>query len=300
MTNISKIGIIKIMINAKGCGALKKRDIASQAGKDTNAKHNAVKILYVILVASVIFTLIRSALRGEYNNVFCCVLTLVLFTLPALVEHKCRVELPNVFEALVLVFIYSAEILGEINCYYEKIPHWDTVLHTVNGFIFAAFGFALLDIINQNSKIKFKLSPIYVALAAFCFSMTIGVCWEFMEYYCDLFLGTDMQKDTYINAFNTVILDPFASNTVIPVNDISEVVIRYGSGQEIILEGYLDIGLIDTINDLLVNFIGAFVFTVIGFFYNLKRGNGRIAKQFIPTLKSDADKSNAEEPESAQ
>lgn len=257
-------------------------------------KHIGIRVLYAVLVALVIFTLVRSAVRGEYNNVFFCILTLLLFTLPSLVEHKLKIQLPNVFEGLVLVFIYSAEVLGEINCYYEKIPQWDTILHTVNGFIFAAFGFALLDIIDRNSKIKFKLSPLFIALTAFCFSMTIGVCWEFVEYFCDLLLGTDMQKDTYINAINTVVLDPASSNTIVTLHDVTEVVVKYGSGQEVVLEGYLDVGLIDTINDLLVNFIGAFIFTIIGFLYNLKRGKGRIAKQFIPTLKPDADESESQ------
>ena len=248
-------------------------------------KDRGIRVLYAVLVALVALTLVRSAVRHEYNHVFFCFLTLVLFTLPSLVEHKLNIQLPNLFEAIVLVFIYSAEILGEINCYYMKIPHWDTMLHTVNGFMFAAFGFALLDIINQNTKIKFKLSPFYLALMAFCFSMTIGVFWEFFEYYGDLLLGTDMQKDTYINTVNTVMLDPTNSNTVVSLQDINEVIIRYGDSKEVVLDAYIDVGISDTIKDLVVNFIGAALFSVIGFFYVKHRGNGKIAKQFIPTLK---------------
>lgn len=258
--------------------------------KTIKFKHTGIKVLYAVLVAMVAFTLVRSAIREEYNNVFFCLLTLLLFTIPTLVEHKLNIHLPNMFEGLVLMFIFSAEILGEINCYYEKIPHWDTVLHTVNGFMFAAFGFALLDIINQNGKIKFKLSPIYLALTAFCFSMTIGVFWEFFEYYTDLFLGTDMQKDTYVNYINSVVLDPEHMNRVISLPDISEVIIRYDGGKEIVLDAYLDVGIADTINDLLVNFIGAAVFSVMGWFYVKKRGEGMIARQFIPTLRDKSDK----------
>ena len=250
-------------------------------------KDVGIRILYAVLVGLVILTLARSAFRREYSHVFFCVLTLVLFTLPSLVEKKLNIRLPNVFEAIVLVFIYSAEILGEINCYYLKIPHWDTMLHTVNGFMFAAFGFALLDIINQNSRIKYKLSPLYLALMAFCFSMTIGVFWEFFEYYSDLLLGTDMQKDSYITTLNTVILDPASSNTVVSIKDISEVVIKYGNGETLVLDKYIDVGISDTIKDLVVNFIGAFLFSIIGFFYVKQRGKGRIARQFIPTLNTD-------------
>ena len=253
------------------------------------SKNIAMKILYTVLVGLVMFTLVRSAVRKEYNHVFFCVLTLILFTLPSVVERNLNIHLPNLFEAIVLVFIYSAEILGEINCYYMKIPHWDTMLHTVNGFIFASFGFALLDIINQNSKMKFNLSPFYLALMSFCFSMTIGVFWEFFEYYGDLILGIDMQKDTYINTLNTVLLDPTNTNTVVSLKDISEVIIRYADGKQVILDSYIDTGISDTIKDLVVNFIGAALFCAIGFFYVKRRGVGKIAKQFIPTLKEGTD-----------
>lgn len=247
-------------------------------------KDIGIRALYAVLAALVILTLIRSAVRHEYNHVFFCILTLILFTLPSLVEHKLNIQLPNVFEGIVLIFIYSAEILGEINCYYMRIPHWDTMLHTVNGFMFAAFGFALLDIINRNSKIKFKLSAFYLALMAFCFSMTIGVFWEFFEYCGDLLFGSDMQKDAYINTINTVILDPANSNTVVSLRDINEVIIRYGDEKEIVLDAYIDVGITDTVKDLAVNFVGATIFSVIGFFYVKHRGKGKIAKQFIPTI----------------
>lgn len=279
---IIKFGNIILFAEKGECVVKTRNNIVASAEK---RKARGIRILYIVLVGLVVLTLVRSAVRHEYNHVFFCVLTLILFTLPSLVERKLNIQFPNVFEGIVLIFIYAAEILGEINCYYLKIPHWDTMLHTVNGFMFAAFGFALLDIINQNGRIKYKLSPFYLALMAFCFSMTIGVFWEFFEYYGDLFLGTDMQKDTYINTVNTVILDPSNSNTVVSLPDISEVIIRYEDGKEIVLDSYIDVGLSDTIKDLVVNFIGAFLFSVIGFFYVKQRGNGKIAKQFIPTLK---------------
>ena len=267
---------------------------SQKGGKDVKRRNGRLKrkdvwlrVLYAVLASLVALTLVRSAFREEYSHVFFCVLTLVLFTLPSLAEKKLNVRLPNLFEAIVLVFIYSAEILGEINCYYLKIPHWDTMLHTVNGFMFAAFGFALLDIINQNGRTKYKLPPLYLALMAFCFSMTIGVFWEFFEYYSDLILGSDMQKDSYLTAINTVILDPTSSNTVVSIKNISEVVIKYGNGETLVLDKYIDVGLSDTVKDLVVNFVGALMFCVIGFFYLKQRGKGRIARQFIPTLNTD-------------
>ena len=82
------------------------------------------------------------------------------------------------------------------------------MLHTTTGFLCAATGFALIDILNRNSRIKFELSPIYVALAAFCFSMTVGVLWEFFEFGMDRLFHMDMQKDMIIHSFASVTLDP--------------------------------------------------------------------------------------------
>ena len=182
------------------------------------------------------------------------------------------------------LFIFAAEILGELNAYYVKVPCWDDILHTVNGFLCAAVGFALIDILNRNEKFKFQLSPLYVAIVAFCFSMTIGVLWEFFEFGVDNLLGMDMQKDVVINEIRSVSLDPTKTNTVIAKSNINEVLIN---GEALGVGGYLDIGLYDTMKDLIVNFIGAVIFSIIGFFYIKNRGNGRIARNFIPKLREE-------------
>ena len=178
----------------------------------------------------------------------------------------------------------SGLIGGELNAYYVKIPIWDDILHTVNGFLCAAVGFALIDIFNRNEKFKFQLSPLYVAIVAFCFSMTIGVLWEFFEFGVDNFLGMDMQKDVIINEIRSVTLDPTKTNTVVTIDGITEVSLN---GTELGLGGYLDIGLYDTMNDLFVNFIGAVIFSIIGFFYIKNRGKGKIARNFIPKLREN-------------
>lgn len=259
------------------------------------AKRLPLRILYMVLDILVIFTLIRSLLRGEYSNVFFCLLTLALFMLPTTVETNLRLKLPTLFEGIVLVFIFAAEILGEINCYYQTVPNWDTVLHTINGFLFAAFGFALLDIINRKPKIKFHLSPFYFALVAFCFSMTIGVLWEFFEFGSDMLMGGDMQKDTYVHNLYSILLDTQNTNTTVPLEHIEKVVVYHAQDGVTVAEtfpAYIDIGLIDTMKDLFVNFIGAFVFSIIGFFYLKSRGKGRIASQFIPVIEETHETKN--------
>ena len=250
-------------------------------------EHKSSFLVYVTLRLLVILMMILQIFNRNYENVFLCVLTLVLLLIPSLIQINLKIELPTALEITILVFIFAAEILGEIQSYYIKFPFWDTVLHTINGFLMAAIGFALVDILNRSKKFSIQLSPVFLAIVAFCFSMTIGVIWEFFEYGMDQFLGLDMQKDTVIQGFSSVLLDPTKSNIPVPVQDITEVLVN---GRNLGLGGYLDIGLIDTMNDLFVNFVGAVLFSIIGYFYVKSRGKGKFARRFIPRLKSrDAD-----------
>ena len=224
----------------------------------------------------------------------------MLLVLPSILTRRLHIELPTTLEIIILLFIFAAEILGELNSFYVRVPHWDTVLHTLNGFLCAAVGFALVDMLNRSDRFSFKLSPVYLAIVAFCFSMTVGVLWEFFEYAGDTLLGLDMQKDTVIQAVRTVELDPTRLNRVVAVRDIADVIVVHGDGtqQSLGLGGYLDVGLNDTMKDLIVNFIGAVVFSVIGYFYVKEKGKGRFAARFIPRVlrwpsAEDTDGSNA-------
>ena len=248
-------------------------------------KKPAVFTVYIILRLVVVAILVSSILRGEYENAAICLLVLFLFLLPLFVQKNFGIELPSTLEIIILVFIFASEILGELGCFFINVPNWDSILHTTTGFLCAAFGFALIDILNRNDKIKFQLSPIYVALVAFCFSMTIGVLWEFFEFGMDWFFHTDMQRDTVINAIYSASLDPTRTNKVVAVKEIHDVVIN---GENLGLGGYLDIGLIDTMKDLLVNFVGAVVFSVAGYFYARSKGKKRAAAlNFVPSKKNE-------------
>lgn len=243
-------------------------------------------IVYLVLRTFVLGALIWSAICGNYENVLLCALSLVLFLLPAFLEKQLRIQLPSVLEIIILLFIFSAEMLGELSNFYINVPFWDSMLHTINGFLCAAIGFALVDIINRNKRFKFQLSPFFLALVAFCFSMTVGVLWEFFEFGCDMLFHLDMQKDTVIHHISSVALDPTNSNHTVIINGIESVIVN---GEDLGLGGYLDIGLIDTMKDLLVNFIGAVVFSVIGFFFVKSRGKGKFARFFIPILDDEAE-----------
>lgn len=241
---------------------------------------------YVLLRLLVFLVLIARAFNGNYEHVFTCVLALVLFSIPTIIERRLHIDLPDTLEIIILLFIFAAEILGEIEEYYVLFPFWDDLLHTLNGFIFAAVGFSMVDILNRNRRVTLQLSPFYVAVTAFCFSMTIGVLWEFFEWGVDALMAKDMQKDTIVQAIHSVTLHPEGRNIPVHVTDIADTIILHSDGTQTALGigGYLDIGLIDTMNDLLVNFIGAIVFSCIGYFYVKSRGKGRLARQFIPQV----------------
>ena len=255
-----------------------------------NIKENKGKFIFYILIRLfVVGMIVIQALNRNFENVFLCVLTLILFMIPAFVERGLKIDLPNTLEVMIILFIFAAEILGEINEFYVLIPGWDTMLHTINGFLMAAIGFSLVDIFNRSERTKFFLSPVFLAVVAFCFSMTIGVLWEFFEFGADMLLHTDMQKDTFLTQFSSVSLHPEGRNIPVPVNDITQVIIRTADGTAYTLGAYLDIGLLDTMKDLIVNFFGAVAFSIIGFFYIKSRGKNKFADRFIPKLMPEDD-----------
>ena len=264
--------------------------------KATIRQQLAVFAVYVVLRLIVVAELVLSILRGEYESAFICLLVLILFILPFFIQQNFGIQLPTTLEIIILLFIFAAEILGELEGYFITYPNWDTMLHTTTGFLCAATGFALIDILNRNSRIKFQLSPIYVALAAFCFSMTVGVLWEFFEFGMDRLFHLDMQKDTVVQSITSVMLDPTNSNTPVTIDGIHSVAVN---GNDLGFDGYLDIGLYDTMEDLFVNFIGAVTFSVIGYFYIKPRGKGKLARAFIPTL-SEQEEQDPAAPDSSR
>ncbi len=255
----------------------------TKAGKAIDARRRARRLtIRGVLSFFIILTLIRSIFMQRYENVFVCVLSLVLFCVPVLIERSLDIDIPPVMEGIIYCFIFAAEILGEINSFYTIIPGWDTMLHTINGFLVAAVGFCLVDLFDRGERFSFKLSPLFLAIVAFCFSMTVGVLWEFFEFGADQLIGTDMQKDFIVEEVNSVSLNPSGLNTVI--HEPIESLVVNGEDWMEFPGGYLDIGLSDTMKDLQVNFIGAVAFSVIGYFYVKSRGKGKIAASLIPIV----------------
>ncbi len=253
--------------------------------KKTMKKKRNVAVVYWLLRLSVIAIMVAQFFNHNFENVFLCMLTLVLLLMPTIMERRLKIDLPNALEIIIMLFIYAAEIMGEIQAFYTTYRGWDTMLHTMNGFLCAAIGFCLVDLFDRSEKSSLSLSPKYMAIVAFCFSMTVGVLWEFFECAMDQLLFLDMQKDTVVNTISTVMLDPTGGNKPQTIRGITDVILVTDQGEiSLGLGGYLDIGLLDTMKDLFVNFIGAVVFSIVGYFYVKGRGKGKFAKNFIPQV----------------
>jgi len=245
-------------------------------------EHKSSFAVYMIFRIIIIGVMCYQFYQRNWESAFLCVLTLILLIMPSLIQMTLKIEFPSILEIILLSFIFAAQILGEINEFYIIFPFWDTVLHTLSGFLMAAIGLSLVNILNQSDKMAFSLSPLFTVIVAFCFSMTIGVIWEIFEFGMDQLFALDMQKDTVVNQISSVMLDPEGGNVPHIISNIDEVVIH---GEVLPLGGYLDIGIIDTMHDLIVNFIGAIIFSVIGYFYVKNKNEKSIAQSLLPKRK---------------
>ena len=260
----------------------KRRARARMALLEDIRQNGATFVVFSLFATVALAIFVHSLLTAHWQRAFMGVLTLLLLLIPTLVERSFALRLPCTLEILAYGFVFAAGVLGEIAGFYERFGFWDDMLHGCNGFMFAAFGFCLVGLTQRKVGRRARPAPLLVALIAFCFSMTVGVFWELFEYSTDAVLGTDMQKDTLLHAIHTVSLSAAGEGTV-HLRDVTETVIRTAGGEEIVIAGYLDVGLADTMLDLFVNAIGALVFCMIGYVY-LQGASGRLARQFIPEV----------------
>ena len=127
---------------------------------NSGLKKNRTKI-QMVLSALVILSVVRQFFLGNYHNMFLGILTLILFMVPQFLDRKLNVTIPPGLETVILIFIFSAEILGEINAFYVKIPIWDTILHTMKDLIVNFIGavvFSIIGILYLRNRGKGKLA----------------------------------------------------------------------------------------------------------------------------------------------
>ena len=179
-----------------------------------------------------------------------CILGIVALFIPSMISKKARIVIPSNMYVVYVIFLYAAIFLGEVRDFYYKIPHWDTILHTFSGAGIGALGFSVVSLLNKEKKIDFNLSPFFVALFSFCFAVTIGVFWEIYEFSFDGILGLNMQKFALEN------------------------------GSRLLGRA----ALMDTMKDLIVDSLGAFIMSVLGYI-SIKFKKGWLDKILITEKK---------------
>ncbi len=238
--------------------------------------------LFALILSAVAAATVFEVIERRWNGVVTGVLTLLLLFLPAMTEVLLRIRLGSYFKVMTYLFIFSAGVLGEMVDFYGRIPFFDDVLHIISGFLFAALGVAVVALCAGQEN-KGILPPLLVSVFSLCFSVGVGVFWELFEYAADRLLHTDMQKDTLLHTLHSVFLSDRGARRVVHVGQIERTVVFTKEGHKVVLAGYLDVGLFDTMSDLAMNLLGALIFCVLGYRY-LRYRKGRLAPRFIPTV----------------
>ena len=220
--------------------------------------------------------------RGLDTTVFQlmqCVMALVIFNVPLFISRKFKCYIPNFITILLYIFIFMHFILGEIYRAYDHILLYDKFLHTSSGMVFCLLSLSIVWLFNNSEDGKVKLSPFFVVLFTFCFTLTLEYLWEIVEYGCDRLIGLNMQRwqDSIVET--------------LPNGDTVHSV-PWGNA------------IADTMGDMIVNVVGSFVMCVIIYVSMKKKPDwfkGKVImteKQFEKiVMKEDAPSSDPEQDE---
>lgn len=179
--------------------------------------------------------------RGLDTTVFQlmqCVMALVIFNVPLFISRKFKCYIPNFITILLYIFIFMHFILGEIYRAYDHILLYDKFLHTSSGMVFCLLSLSIVWLFNNSEDGKVKLSPFFVVLFTFCFTLTLEYLWEIVEYGCDRLIGLNMQR------WQDSIVEQLPNGDTVHS-------VPWGNA------------IADTMGDMIVNVVGSFVMCVI-------------------------------------
>ena len=172
-----------------------------------------------------------------------CFLGMIIMLLPGILQRRLKLVIPSGMVIAFAIFLYCAIYLGEVHYFYYRIPYWDTLLHTFSGFALGAVGLSLLGLLNKSESVPVSLSPAFVAIFAFCFAVSLGAIWEIYEFVGDSVADLNMQR------------------------------YMLESGEELVGQA----ALADTMKDIIVDTLGAFVISITGY-VTMKRKTGWLEK----------------------
>ncbi|MGQ9426380.1 hypothetical protein ACXYTJ_09765 [Gilvimarinus sp. F26214L] len=176
--------------------------------------------------------------NGYWMNVFLIGAIMSVIFIPLVLGRRFQLQIPSEFQILAVIFTFAALFLGEIRSYYERLWWWDIALHASSGLLLGVLGFLLVYVLNENERAALHMRPRFVALFAFAFAVTMGTLWEIFEFAMDELFGMNMQKP--------MLGDPS--------------------------------GLTDTMWDLMLDAVGAFVISGIGWWYMIREEHSFIER----------------------
>lgn len=189
------------------------------------------RALVVALLIIMSIELVALVYERQWMNVFLILGIIAVTLIPYILGRQYHIHIPAEFQILAVIFIFASIFLGEIHRYYEKIWWWDTALHASSGLLMGILGFLLVYLLNENQRSQVDMTPRFVALFAFLFAVAVGTIWEVFEFAMDRIFGFDMQKP--------MLDDPS--------------------------------GLTDTMWDLILNVLGAFTISTLGWWYMVRQ-----------------------------
>ncbi len=238
-----------------------------------------VKKTEATLIAAVtLFNMYSLAISCAQRNslyILSSLASVALVFAPYLCERLLSVRISTDLKFTYILLAMCGPVLGNVYKFYYIVPYWDKALHMLSGFSFAALGYCLPDLCDRRHG---EHSAFMKSVFAFCFSLAVAALWEFYEYGADMLLGLDMQNDTIINSISSYMLGA-ETGTIGGMSDIASVTVN---GAALPYAGYLDIGLIDTMNDMLICAAGTMAFLCLSY---IKRGSNSFAS--ITVVKRD-------------
>jgi hypothetical protein len=201
--------------------------------KDPEKSAGYIRLALLILLQLIMAVELAVLLfKGEWLSAFLVIMIMAITIAPIVFKERLPVNIPPEFQMMVIIFVFASLFLGEIRGYYFRIWWWDIALHAGSGLLLGIFGFLLVYVLNENSRINVYLHIRFVALFAFLFAVATGAIWEIFEFSMDRVFGTNMQK-------------------MIPGDPLS--------------------GLTDTMWDLIIDTLGAAAISLLGGWYMKRR-----------------------------
>ena len=242
--------------------------------KENKINASILTLFFLFVLTSLIYFLIDN----NFRNVFLCCIFSIIPLFCYFVEYKFKMKFPPLFLGG-MIFVGIGALLGSCYNVYQYIPIWDTILHGTTGFMIPCLGFALMNLLvkDMSGAKRFYACLIF----AIGFSLSITVIWEVFEYTINTFFGFDMLTDTMVYNIKSYYISG-DQNILYTINDIQKTIIYYGENQILTINGYLDIGVIDTFHDILIHLACTILFSLTSIM-SYKHKN-KINKLLIPEI----------------